>query len=384
MENFIFHNPTKIVFGKGVLSQVGAEVVKYGKRALLVYGQNSIKKNGVYNQVVDSLKKEGVEIIEFQGVKGNPVLSHANQGAQLAKTHKVDVIVAVGGGSVIDESKGIAAGTVANCDIWDFFTGKQAINNALPLITVLTLPAAGSEMNGGLVITNEQTNDKFGMGGIPALYPKASFLDPETTYTLSVQQTAYACSDIMSHLSEGYFTTTAQSLPIQEGYIEGIVKAVMGSMLKIKDNPNNYDARAHFMWGATLGWNGLGTSGVTAGTIPSHALEHPISALYDIAHGAGLSITTPAWLKFKKDSIAPRILLYGKNVLGLNTSSPDEVIAALEAFYTQIGTPTRMSQAGITNPNIEALAQLSNTLFTTWGIQNYTLNDLKTIYKLAQ
>jgi len=383
MVNFVFHNPTKVIFGKGILPQVGPEVSKYGKKALLVYGQNSIKKNGVYDTVLTSLKKAGIEVIEFPGVKGNPILSHAKEGAELAKSHKVDVILAVGGGSVLDESKAIAAGAAEDSNIWDFFTAKKAITRALPLITVLTLPATGSEMNGGMVITNEQTSEKFGMGGVPALYPKVSFLDPETTYSLSLTQTAYACSDIMSHLLEGYFTTKAKTMPVQDGYIEGIAKAVMTSMLNIKENPSDYHARAHFMWGATLGWNGLGTSGIPGGTIPSHALEHPISAIYDIAHGAGLSITTPAWLKYKKDQIAHRILQFGKNILGVETDSPDVVISELEAFYKKIGTPIRFSEAGITSPDFDLLVSQSEKLFKAWGIFGYSKEDLNAIYRLA-
>lgn len=383
MENFIFQNPTKIIFGKNILPQVGEEVKEFGKKILLVYGKESIKKNGVYDSVMESLKKFGIDVLEFGGVKGNPVLSHAVEGAEIAKSKKVDLVLAVGGGSVLDESKAIAAGAVSDNEIWNFFTGKATISSALPIATVLTLPATGSEMNGGMVITNEDTIEKFGMGGIPCLYPKVSFLDPETTYSLSLRQTAYACSDIMSHLLEGYFTTTADRLPVQDGYVEGVVKAVMQSMLEIKKYPIDYNARAHFMWGATLGWNGIGSAGVPGWAIPSHALEHPISAYYDIAHGAGLSITTPAWLKYKKNQITNRILLFGRNILGLDTGSVDFVIKELEAFYTQIGTPIAFSEAGIKSPDINALVNHSEKLFNDWKIPGYSREDLIAIYKLA-
>ena len=383
MNNFVFHNPTKIIFGREILSQLGKEVSAYGKKVLMVYGQNSIKQNGVYKQVMDSLAAAGIAVVEFPGVKGNPVVSHARQGANLAKAEKVDVILAVGGGSVLDEAKGIAAGAVENSDVWEFFTGTKSITKALPIITVLTLPATGSEMNGGIVITNEDTKEKFGLGGIPALFPKVSFLDPETTFSLSLKQTAYACADIMSHLSEGYFTTSAITLPVQDGYIEGLVKAVMTSMLKIQLNPSDYEARAHFMWAATLGWNELGTCGIPDGTIPCHALEHPISGIYDVAHGAGLSIVTPAWLKFRKNQIAHRILQYGKNILGIDTDSPDVVIEALEAFYTSIGTPIRFGQTQIESPDFEALTLQSMKLFNAWGIKGYTHDDILEIYHLC-
>ncbi len=382
MVNFVFQNPTKIVFGKGVLSQVGAEVSKYGKKALLVYGKNSIKANGVYDKVIASLNKSNIEVIEFNGVKGNPILSHAKEGIDLAKKYKVDLVLAVGGGSVLDEAKAIAAGAICESDIWDFFTAKKAVTEALPIITVLTLPATGSEMNGGMVITNELTCEKFGMGGVQALYPKVSFLDPETTYSLSLTQTAYACSDIMTHLLEGYFTTKAKTMPVQDGYIEGIAKAVMTSMLNIIDNSTDYNARAHFMWGATLGWNGIGALGIPGGSLPSHALEHPISAIYDIAHGAGLSITTVAWLKYRKEQIAPRILQFGRNILGVETESTDKVIDSLEAFYTKIGTPTRFIGAGIEVPDFDLLVNHSERLFKAWRIYGYTKEDLLAMYKI--
>ena len=297
MNNFIFQNPTKIIFGKNILNKVGEEVMKHGKNVMLVYGKNSIKENGVYDAVIASLKGVNITAIEFPGVKGNPILSHARQGVVKAKENNIDVILAVGGGSVIDESKAIAAAAVSDNDVWDLYLGKAVMKNALPIVCVLTLPATGSEMNSGSVLTNDETQEKFSMGGMYT-YPKASFLDPEITYTLSLQQTAYACSDIMSHLMEAYFTTTSKFLPIQSGYAEGIIKGVMTSMLALMKDPNNYEARASLMWGATLGLNGIGAAGVPGASFPSHALEHPISGVYDIAHGAGLSITTPAWLKF--------------------------------------------------------------------------------------
>ncbi len=382
MNNFIFQNPTKIIFGKNILNKVGEEVMKHGKNVMLVYGKNSIKENGVYDAVIASLKQVNITVIEFSGVKGNPILSHTRQGVIKAKENNIDVILAVGGGSVIDESKAIAAAAVSENDIWDFYLGKAVMKNALPIVCVLTLPATGSEMNSGSVLTNDETQEKFSMGGMYT-YPKASFLDPEITYTLSLKQTAYACSDIMSHLMEAYFTTTSKFLPIQSGYAEGIIKGVMTSMLALMKDPNNYEARASLMWGATLGLNGIGAAGVPGAYFPSHALEHPISGVYDIAHGAGLSITTPAWLKFKKDEIKDRILMFGNNILGLDTLSTDVVIEKLEEFYKSIATPIRFADAGIDSPDIDLLAFHANKMFRAWGNTNYSLEDLKTIYKSA-
>ena len=203
MQNFTYSLPTKIVFGKGVVKNLGVEVKNYGKKVLLVYGKNSIKKNGIYQQVLDQLQQQNIEIIEHEGVSPNPKLSHVRQGIKKAKENSVDLILAVGGGSVIDESKAIAGGTLANFDIWEAFLNNQKITKALPIITVLTIPAAGSETNFGTVITNDENNYKTGYAS-PYLSPKVSFMDPEYTYTLTENQLAYASSDIMSHLLEIY------------------------------------------------------------------------------------------------------------------------------------------------------------------------------------
>lgn len=213
MKNFIFHNPTRIVFGEGTISKIGKNAKAFGGKALMVYGRSSIKRSGLYSRVIDLLREEAIEIVEFAGVKSNPSLSHLREGIELAKRQRIDFLLAVGGGSVIDETKAIAAGAMTNGDVWDFFTGKATIQAALPVLTILTLPASGSEMNGSMVITNEDTRQKYGFSS-PYLYPRISVLDPAVTCTIPLTYTAYGAVDAMSHLLEGYFThkdTWAQS-----------------------------------------------------------------------------------------------------------------------------------------------------------------------------
>ncbi|MEF8846725.1 MAG: iron-containing alcohol dehydrogenase [Bacteroidales bacterium] len=386
MENFTFHNPTKIVFGTGNLPSIGEETKPYGKKALLVYGQKSIKKLGVYDQVVDALKKANIEIIEHPGVKPNPVLSHAREGVEKCKSSGVDVIVAAGGGSVIDEAKSIAAGAVSDADVWDFFMQKVPVNEALPLIDVLTMPATGTEMNGSMVITNEENQVKSGFVA-HALHPKVSFLDPSLTYSIPKETTAHACTDMIAHLVEGYFNSMEEFVPVVDGYIEGIIRGIMKSADRVMEKPDDYDGRANIMWGATLAWNGIGQRGFKGAYVPCHMMEHPLSGIYDIAHGAGLSIVIPAWMKYKKEDVRHRIELFGRNVMGIDPGSTsdlaDTTIKELEKWYRSIGTPVTFQEAGIEDPDYDALAEQADFLSNYMGVPGYTKEDIKSIYRLA-
>ncbi|MFP4622034.1 MAG: iron-containing alcohol dehydrogenase [Bacteroidales bacterium] len=386
MENFTFHNPTKIVFGTGNLPSIGEETKTYGKKALLVYGKQSIKKLGVYDQIADALNKASIEIVEHSGVKPNPVLSHAREGVDKCKRSDVDVIIAAGGGSVIDEAKSIAAGAVSDADIWDFFLQKETITDALPLISVLTMPATGTEMNGSMVITNENTNEKMGHVAHP-LHPKVSFLDPSLTYSIPKDTTAHACTDMIAHLVEGYFNSMEKFAPVVDGYIEGIIRGIMKSADRVMEKPDDYDARANIMWGATLAWNGIGQRGFKGAYIPCHMLEHPLSGIYDIAHGAGLSIMIPAWMKYKKKAVHQRIEMFGRNVMGIdprNTSDlADATIEELEKWYRNIGTPVTLQEAGIKEPDFDALTKQADFLSDYMGVPGYSPEDIKNIYQLA-
>jgi len=379
MKNFTFHNPTKIIFGEKTVSKIGKEAKAYGEKALLVYGKGSIKKNGVYDAVVKSLKEEGISFVEYPGVKPNPILSHLNAGIALAKKETVDFILGVGGGSVVDESKGIAAGAMMTGNVWDFYLGKADVKEALPVLDILTLPATGTEMNPTSVVTNDRTNEKVGRGADP-LFPKVSILDPTVTYTIPPDYTAYAVVDAISHLIEGYFTGEDEWTPIQDGYVENLVRTIMECGERMLKNPKDPQARATFMWAATLAWNGLGVAGIGGFGVPMHMLEHPLSGIYDVAHGAGLSITIPAWLIWKAKTDSRKIAQFARNVLGIEEKDQGAAarrgIEALKGWFNRIGSPVSFAQAKIPESDIDSIADIALALANTWGMDDYMNRDL--------
>ncbi len=390
MQNFEFYSPTRVVFGNDILKDIGTSARVFGTKALLVYGQDSIRKSGLYDEVKNLLLEAGISITDYSGVQPNPELPHARKGAAAAIDSKVEMIIAVGGGSVIDESKAIAAGACYSGNLWDFYNQTASIKKALPIIAVQTLPATSSETNQVSVLTNPETNEKFGTGS-PLLVPKVAFLDPSLTFTIPLEYTAYASFDIMSHLLEGYFTSTDSYAPVQDGFVEGLVKAVITSFNLIQKNPRDWDARASLMWAGALAWNGLCKAGVKGASTPNHMLEHPLSAVYNIAHGAGLSAIFPSWLRYKKDTIAPRIIRFGEKILelgdeikGLQESQAcDKIIDTFSLWIGNTGCPLSLKEAGIKNPNIPELVKQARTLCGLWGIEDYTDEDLETIYKMA-
>ncbi len=382
MQNFDYQNPTRVRFGKGVIDGVGAELRGLGlRRVLFLYGQGSIRQNGVYTAVTTSLRESGIEVVEHRGVRGNPRLAHVREGIEKARKASVDGILAVGGGSVIDAAKATAMGIVAATDVWDFFSGRAKPETCLPVVAVLTLPATGSEMNGICVVTNEETAEKNALVCPGLLNPRASFLDPETTMTLSMQQTAFACTDILSHMMEAYFTTSAEHLAVQDNLIEGTARGTVEAMAVIQKNPQDYDARAAFMWAATLAWSGILQAGIPSPTMPCHALEMPMSAVYDMAHGAGLSVVIPAWMKCAGERHAARILRFVQVVLGEETRTTLEAAVALRAFYQRIGSPVTFTDAGVPNPDIEKLTELASRAFVQRNMRDYTTGLIEAIYR---
>ncbi len=386
MKNFIFHNPTKIIFGEGTVSQIGNEAKPYGKKVMMVYGVSSIKKSGLYDRVIASIQEAGLEIVEYSGVKSNPVLSHLNKGIELANKEKVDFILAVGGGSVIDESKAIAAGAMTDGNVWDFFTGDAEIKAALPVLTVLTIPAAGSEMNGGTVITKDETSQKYGFND-PHLFPKTSILDPALTFTVSPAYTAYSAVDAIAHAIEGYFTHKDEWAPIQDRLVENLVQTIMESTERILKDPRDYQGRATFMWAATLAWNGLATAGIGDLRVPMHLLEHPLSGIYDIAHGAGLSITIPAWMKWKSKKDVKKLARFAENVLGIKAGitelTAEKGISALKEWFDKIGSPTSFAAAGIPESDIDMIADNTRKLAEVWGLNDYTKDVIIELYRMC-
>jgi alcohol dehydrogenase YqhD (iron-dependent ADH family) len=360
MKDFEYFVPTRVIFGNGAADRIGEAAKPYGEKALLVYGTSSIKKTGLYDRIRSQLQNAGVSVVDFGGAKSNPVLSHARRGAQLAKAEGVDFVIAVGGGSVIDTAKAIAIGALTDRDLWDFFTFKASVERALPIVTVVTIPASGSEMNTNVVITNEETGEKFAFPS-QAIYPEVSILDPSLTFSVSRSYTAYSAADIFSHVLDAYFTSTAEWSPMQDSIAEGILKAVIRSVDRIMKNPEDYDARATMMWCAPWALNGLIHSGLGFTDMPLHTLEHPISALFDIAHGEGMSVIMPAWLKVISGQQPSRCAQLARNVFGVaendDARAAEKGIASLKNWFDSIGAPTSFSAAGISAQGVEDLIE---------------------------
>ena len=368
MQNFTFSNPTRIIFGKNTIAKLGPEAAKAGRKALLVYGGGSIKKNGVYTALTEALKANGVTFVEHAGVKPNPVLSHTREGVSKARENKCDLVVAAGGGSVIDEAKAIAAGVKYNGDVWDFFCGKAEIKEALPLFTVLTLPATGSEMNAGCVITDEAAKHKYSANGA-ALFPRVSVLDPQTTLTLPMAQVANGAVDSIAHIIEGYFTAKDADAEVTDQIVHALARSVIASTERIIKEPSDYNARASMMWSATLALNGLAACGYGGMSFINHAIEHSLSALYDIAHGAGLAIVMPAWFKQHLAADGPaRLEKFGRAVFGVKTA--EDTIKAFETFFRKTGAPVRLGEAGIPAADIPRIAANAMGLIRLWGMKH--------------
>jgi len=372
VDNFSFYDPVKIIFGRGAIGKIGAETALYGRRALFVYGQGSIRKNGVYRAVTRSLKAAGVSVTEHGGARPNPVLSHAREGIRTARLKKCDVVVAVGGGSAIDEAKAIAAGVEYRGDVWDLFTKKSGIRASLPLIAASTLPASGSEMNSGFVLLNEETRQKF-VTESDASFPKTSILDPETTAGLPREQTAYGAADALAHLLEAYITAASPDARVVDELVEGLARSVIVSTRRILKDPSDYGARSAMMWAAALAANGIGVCGYKGGIFLGHAIEHSLSAIYNLAHGAGLAIVMPACFKYQLKRTGPgRLAGFGNRVLGVKGRNEKETaelaIARLERFFSSSGAPTRLAHAGIPAGAIPELAENAGGLINLWGI----------------
>ena len=360
MDNFEFCNPTKIVFGKGTEAQVGKEAAAYSKKILLHFGGGSIKSSGLYDRVTASLKAAGVEWVELGGVKPNPRLSLVHEGVKLCKAHGLGLVLAVGGGSVIDSAKAIAMGAVIDHDVWDFYMGKGAPTSALPVATILTLPAAGSESSTGTVITKEEGWLKRAVNS-ELIYPRFSILNPELAMTLPPFQVACGAMDISAHLMERYFTNV-KNVSFTDRLIEGTLKTIMRQAPRILANPQDYDAWSEFMWAGTIAHNNLLNTG-RIGDWASHDIEHEISGIYDVAHGAGLAVVFPAWMKHVLHHDLDRFVQWAVRVwnVELDVFNPEAValegIARMEAFFTSLGVGTRMKDLGITDDRIDEMAE---------------------------
>ena len=363
MKSFTYYNPTRIVFGRDCVKEsLQGELANYGKRVLLTYGGGSIKKNGIYQTVMDVLQQAGKEVVELSGIMSNPRTTKVREGIALCREHKVDFILAVGGGSVIDCTKFIAGGAKLpeEVDFWQtFFLDHQIVTEAIPFGVVLTMAATGSEMNNGGVITDWDTQKKLSGYG-PALFPQFSMLDPTYTYTLPREQVAYGIVDMLSHLLEQYMSTPDDD-NVTDSAIEGIFKNILRNVRRSMEELEDYEARSNIMWGATLALNrslGLGKRQDWM----THALEHALSAFYDIPHGAGLAIMHPAYLRWILPKATPRLMRFTKEVWGIEQSTMSDAeyalagIVALEAYFKEIGAPSTLKEVGIPKETLGEIA----------------------------
>lgn len=359
MQSFIFHNPTKLIFGSNQLEHLKTEIANYGNRILFVYGGGSIKKNGLYDKINQLLKEMNGLTFELSGVEPNPRLATVHKGIEICKKENIEFILAVGGGSVIDCSKAIAAGAKYDGDVWDIITRKALAEDALPLGAILTLAATGSEMNPNSVITNWETKEKYGWSS-PFTFPKFSILDPQNTISVPKNQTIYGIVDMMSHVFEQYFSQTTNT-PLQDRMCEAVLKTVMEAAPKLVNDLENYELRETILYSGTIALNGILAMGVQ-GDWATHNIEHAVSAVYDIPHGGGLAILHPNWMLHVLDENVAKFKQLAIRVFNVNPTGKEdreiaiEGIEKLRVFWTSIGAPERLADYNIDDSKLELMA----------------------------
>lgn len=388
MDNFVFTNETKIIFGRGTEEQVGVETAAWGKKVLLHYGGGHIVRTGLKAKVEKSLQEAGVEYIELGGAQPNPRVSLVREGIELIRKHGIEFILAVGGGSAIDSAKAMALGALYDGDVWDFYIGKAEPKKAMPVGVVLTIPAAGSEASPSSVITNEDGWLKRSVDNV-ILRPRFAIMNPELTYTLPPYQTACGVADMMAHIMERYFTNTRE-VDLTDQLCEGALRSIIKYGPRALEEPENYEVRANIMWAGTIAHNDLlGTGRV--GDWASHTIEHEISGIYDLAHGAGLAIVFPAWMKYVYKHDVQRFVQFAARVWGVDPDyhNPErtalEGIRRLEEFFKRMGLPVRLSDADIPGDRIAEMAAkcTNNDAHTVGNFVKLTQEDVLNIYKLC-
>ena len=388
MNNFVYNIPTKVYFGENQLSHLGEELKRFGTRVLMTYGGGSIKRIGLYDKVMEVMNEAGLEVFELSGIEPNPRIDSVRKGAQMCKDNDIDVLLAIGGGSTIDATKFMAAGALADHDPWDFFNEKKApINAALPIVTVLTLSATGSEMDTAAVISNPATNDKIGRLD-PHLLPKVSFLDPANTYSVNKYQTACGSVDIMSHIIEVYFNME-NDLYMLDCFMEGMLKTVVKFAPIAMQQPDNYEARANLMWASSWAINGF-INGGRAKAWSCHPMEHQLSAVYDITHGLGLAILTPRWMEYCLDETNVfKYVQFATNVFGVDTNQEQMAIAKegiqrlYDFFFNTLGLQSTLTELGIGRERFEEMAEKACGGKILKGFKSLTKEDIIKIYEMC-
>lgn len=388
MNNFVYDIPVKVYFGENQLCHLGEELKKYGKRVLLTYGGGSIKRIGLYDKVMAELNASGMEVFELSGIEPNPRIDSVREGARMCKEQHIDVLLAVGGGSTIDATKFMAAGACVEHDPWDFLNEKWApIEKALPIISILTLSATGSEMDSGGVISNLETKDKIGRMAPPML-PKVSFLDPTLTYSVNAYQTACGAADMLSHIFEVYFNME-QDLYMLDCFMEGMMKTIIKyAPIAIKD-PENYEARANLMWTSSWAINGF-IDGGKRQAWSCHPMEHELSAIYDITHGLGLAILTPRWMEYcLDDTTVSKYVQFAVNVFGVDATLPPMDIAResirrlSDFFFDTLGLQSTFTAVGIKEEDFPVMARKACGGKTLRGFKHLTAEDIEAIFRMC-
>jgi len=388
MNNFVYDIPVKVYFGENQLQHLGEELSKFGTRVLLTYGGGSIKKIGLYDKVIAEIERAGLEVFELSGIEPNPRIDSVRRGAQMCKDHNIDVLLAVGGGSTLDATKFMSAGACVDHDPWDFLSEKWApITKALPIVTILTLSATGSEMDPGGVISNPETQDKIGRLAAPML-PKVSFLDPTLTYSVSPYQTACGSADMISHILEVYFNME-QDLYMLDCFMEGLLKTIIKFTPVAIEKPDDYEARANLMWASSWAINGFVNGGKRLAW-SCHPIEHELSAIYDITHGLGLAIVTPRWLEYCLDeTTVSKYVQFGVNVFGIDPNQEPMAIAhqaidrLSEFLFDTLGLSRTLTEIGITAEHFPIMAKKACGGKILPGFKHLTPADVEKIFEMC-
>lgn len=388
MENFTYYTPTLYEFGRGAEEKVGMLIFLMGvKKVMIVYGKKYVKANGLLDRIKNSLETIGIEFVEFGGIEANPTDDRVYEAIDIARNTHIDGLLAVGGGSVIDSAKAVAAGVLYDGDFWDFFSGRAAVENALPVGVVLTVPGAGSEGSGNAVITKRETLQKISLRTDSILRPRFAIINPEFTFTLPAYQTACGIVDMMSHIMERYFSPTSR-VEVSDRLAEGLLMALINEAPKALADPTDYQTRANIEWASTLAHNGIVGCGRREDWV-SHFMEHEISAVYGVTHGAGLAVVIPAWMAFMAHHKPSKVAQLGRRVFGVE--APDdrtaaiEAVASLRAFFSAVlRMPLTFKGLGITEPDIDLLVHKlhEDKGETIGGYYRLSATDTRQIYEL--
>ena len=387
MENFTFYNPTRVVFGRGTIPSIAETMKKDGVRKLLmVYGMGAIKKNGVYDSIMKACREQGIQVSELSGVKPNPLLSKVREGAALIKKSPVDAVLGVGGGSAIDTAKIVAASFFYEGDAWDFYGKKVPVTQALPIYTVLTTSATGTEMNQMAVLTHDEEKLKFGIGADP-LYPKTTVIDPSIQASLPVEQTINGGIDTIAHALEVYFDGT-KNVALPQRYCESIVETVIELLPKLLKDPSDYQLRAQIAWCSTNALNNTTAAGHAGrGDMASHRISYGPSGLFDVPHGAGLAVIMPAWMRYVYKEDIETFVSFARKIFKVKEGTDEEIalegIDKLQSFYRSLGAPTTLRELGIGEKDIEPMCRLVATACPIGFLKKLEIDDIRSIYKIA-